>query len=255
MARGPDLGDAGAAMRSLAAVALVAACRGDAPPAAVAPPPAPEVLIGVRVDGSGATPITIAAGETRDLWTLCHQYDAEQIVARGRAGVFARGPCAHPSSYNFALTSDGAHARAALTSALDGGRSIIAAADDVIALDVARHHEPAPVDVVGLTIVVPGQAPRPFAGAAFDALVPTEHVRRGVTVADVLDAAHVHAPGDVIVQGGEPPYRIKAAWLRDRSQLLALRRNHRGQLRFEHTVNGARRGHVKDVTALEIVPR
>ncbi|MCE9574780.1 MAG: hypothetical protein K8W52_16645 [Deltaproteobacteria bacterium] len=239
------------------AIGGAVACHGDAPssPAPVAAPP-PVVVIGVRVDGTGATPVEIAAGASRDLWPLCQQYDAEAIVARGRSGAFVRAPCAHPAGDALALTTDGTRGKVALTRAADGARAPIASADDVIAIDIVRPRPPTPTtDDVGLTIVVPGKPPLALSGAAFNALVPAEHLRRGIGVAELLAAAKVKVDGDVIVTGGEPPYRIKAAWLRDRDQVLALRRNHRGQLRFEHTVGGSRRGHVKDVTALELVPR
>ncbi len=132
-------------------------------------------------------------------------------------------------------------------------RRSFARADDVIAIDVVRPRAAPVVATVGLAITAPGRPPIALAGAAFDALVPTEHVRRGIGVVALLAAAGVRADGDLLVHGRGAPYRIEAAWLRDRDQVLALRRNHRGQLRFEHTVRGERRGHVADVTAIERV--
>lgn len=194
---------------------------------------------------SAGTVVDTIPIEATDLWQWCDE-GVTSVVARAEAS-FVVGACAQREGQTFQLSraSDGT---AVATLARIADTSVVSRAQRVSWIDVVVEDAVAPAS---LSIVVAGRPPVTLDASALDALLPQHHRREGVPLRAVLDKVGVATPRAITIRGATT-YQVDPSWLATRT--LTIRRNHRGELKFNDEASGERIGRVTSIE-LEADPR
>lgn len=191
---------------------------------------------------SGSAVIERIPVETTDLWQWCDE-GVTAVVARADNG-FVVGACAQRDGQTFQLsrTSDG---KALATLSRSDDKTTLSHAQPVSWIDLRVTGTAKPAS---LSIAIAGRPPLTLDAAALDALTPRHHRREGVPLTAILDNVGVSTARTITIRGATT-YQVDPAWLANRT--LTVRRNHRGELKFNDEASGTR---ISQLTTIEIEP-
>ncbi len=196
-----------------------------------------RVTLEVRSAGSVVETIPI---EDTDLWQWCDE-GVTSVVARA-ADAFVVGGCAQRDSQTFqvARATDGT---AVATLARSADKTVLSRVQPVSWIEVLGERAATPVS---LAITITGRPPVTLDAGALDALLPQHHRRQGVPLRAILDKVGVATPRTITIRGATT-YQVAPSWVATRT--LTVRRNHRGELKFNDETSGVR---ISRLTAIEI---